>query len=169
MFVVSGTNDNRTVKEGILRIGSPADSLNSIVVNSARRDGTPASYSRKGNVLSFFNKPDVAYYGGDYDERIKAYSSNGDEDNKYPYANRPIMSYGDRLWGISVTSKERLKSRTQGGLNFRAVITLREINGVNRIQDFITACTLRGWIVNELDIENRVELYNANQEEIVFE
>lgn len=84
-------------------------------------------------------------------------------------ANRPIMSYGDRLWGISVTSKERLKSRMQGGLNFGSVITLREINGVNRIQDFITACTLRGWIVNELDIENRVELYNANQEEIVFE
>lgn len=57
VFVVSGTNDNRTVKNGNIRVGSPADSLNSIVVNSIRRDGNPTSYSRKGMVLSFFNKP----------------------------------------------------------------------------------------------------------------
>lgn len=80
VFVVSGTNDNRDVKKGILRIGSPADSLNSVVVNSVRRDGTPASYSRKGNVLSFFNKPDVSYYGGDYNERLTAYSCFGEEE-----------------------------------------------------------------------------------------
>ncbi len=77
IFVVSGTNDNRINGSEIkdfLRIGSPADSLNSLVVNSAKRDGSPVSYSRKGNVLSFFNKPDVSYYGGDYNERIKAFS-----------------------------------------------------------------------------------------------
>ena len=74
IFVISGTNDNRSEKNGTLRVGSPADSLNSIIVNSVRRNGTPATYSRKGNVLSFFNKPDVSYYGGDYDERIMVYS-----------------------------------------------------------------------------------------------
>ena len=57
----------------------------------------------------------------------------------------------------------------QGELNFGAVITLREINGINRIRDFITACNLRGWIVNELDVQNQVELHNANQEEIMFD
>lgn len=55
------------------------------------------------------------------------------------------------------------------GLNFGIVITLREINGVNRIQDFIAACALRGWIINEISIENRLELYNQNQEELVFD
>ena len=64
IFVVSGTNDNRNDHSDIIRVGSPADSLNSLVVNAVRRDGTPVSYSRKGNILSFFNKPDVAYYGG---------------------------------------------------------------------------------------------------------
>lgn len=73
VFVVSGTNDNRDVRADRLKVGSPADSLNSIVVNSVRRNGTPTSYSRTGTILSFFNKPDVSYYGGDYDERIKAY------------------------------------------------------------------------------------------------
>ena len=70
---------------------------------------------------------------------------------------------------MAITSKERLGSRVGRNLNFGAAITLREVNGVNRINDFIRACTLRGWIVNEIDIHNRVEVYNNNQEEIIFE
>ncbi len=344
IFVVSGTNDNREERSGTLKVGSPADSLNSIVVNSVRRNGQPASYSRKGNILSFFNKPDVAYYGGDYDDRIIAYSPETgeeevygtsfaapwisrklcylidimgipreiakaliidsaagweykqslyklkelmgygivpidirkvlssenqeikfivygtsqsyrttnyaipvprDKDNKYPYIaratlcyfpecsrfqgvdytnrelslkfgrvnkddriddindnvqdeygayiderksrkefrkwentkfiskilknNRPIKTYGERLWGMTITSKERLSTKMKKGLNFGVVVTLREINGQNRIQDFVRACTLRGWIVNELDVQNQIKIYNANQEEIRFD
>lgn len=345
IFVVSGTNDNRYEKEGVLRVGSPADSLNAVVVNSVKRNGMPASYTRKGNVLSFFNKPDVSYYGGDYEEneRIMACSSTDlepvygtsfaapwisrklaflidimgfsrevakaliidaaagweykqttykfqkqlgygivpirindvlesenreirfilsgtsnsyltsnysipvprDEENKYPFISRATMcyfptcsrsqgvdytsrelsikfgrinskgviddindniqddeghavderqsrksfrkwentkfiskvlknnkslkSYDERLWGISITSKERLGVTTNESMNFGVVITLREINNINRIHDFKTACTLRGWIVNEIEIENKVTLYNKNQEEIIFD
>ena len=46
------------------KIGSPADSLNSLIVNSVDFNNNPADYSRKGIVLSFFIKPDIAYYGG---------------------------------------------------------------------------------------------------------
>lgn len=345
IFVVSGTNDNRSEKEGMLRVGSPADSLNAVVVNSVKRNGQPTSYTRKGTILSFFNKPDVSYYGGDYEEgeRIRACSSKDieevygtsfaapwiarklaflidvigvpreiakaliidsaagwefktstyriqnqigygivpikisdilesdnreirfvlygtansyitsnyaipvprDSDNKYPFIaratmcyfpqcsriqgvdytsrelslkfgrvkdngeiddineniqdeaghavderqsrrdfrkwentkfiskilkkNRALNSYDERLWGISIVSKERLAASMASALNFGVVITLREINGVNRIQDFITACTLRGWIVNEINLENRLTLYNKNQEEIIFD
>lgn len=344
IFVVSGTNDSRLEKTSPLRVGSPADSLNSIVVNSVKRNGRPASYSRKGSVLSFFNKPDVSYYGGDYDEPIKAYSPsygicdvNGtsfsapwisrklcylidiiglpkevakaliidsaagwefkqstfkqqdivgygivpinishilatesgeirfvvygtsetfrtanyaipvpkDDNEKYPYIaratlcyfpecsrsqgvdytcrelsvkfgrvnskgkiddindnvqddesthvderqsrkeyrkwentkfiskvvkdNRPLKSYDDRLWGLSITSKERLSSQMHKHLNFGAVITLKELSGVNRIQDFIRACQIRGYIVNEIDIQNRIDIYTTTQEEITFE
>lgn len=344
IFVISGTNDNRTEHPDILKVGSPADSLNSIVVNSVRRDGRTASYTRKGNVLCFFNKPDVSYYGGDYDDRIKAYAPSGeeevygtsfaapwisrklcylidvmglqrevakallidsaagweykqstyrnkdmvgygvvpidiqkvlstendeikfvvygtsesfktanysipvprDDDNKYPYIARaalcyfpecsrsqgvdytnrelslqfgrindkgkiddindnvqddsgahvdertsrrefrkwentkfistilkdtlkPRKSYGERLWGVTITSKERLSTRVGKRLNFGAVITLKELNGVNRIDEFIKACTLRGFIVNRLDIQNRIDIYNATQEDIIFD
>ncbi|MBQ9885868.1 MAG: S8 family peptidase [Lachnospiraceae bacterium] len=343
IFVVSGTNDNRTEKKGIIRVGSPADSINSLVVNSVRRDGRPASYSREGNILSFYNKPDVSYYGGDYDDKIVAYSPYGsegvsgtsfaapwisrkmcylidimgmskevakaliidaaagwdykltgassrsilgygivpidirkivetesdeirfvlygtseayrttnyaipvpkDKDNKYPYIaraalcyfpkcsrsqgvdytnlelslqfgrikadgkiddinqnvqedsdsrtderqsrkefrkwdntkfiscllrkNRAIKSYDERLWGISVTKKDRLNSQLQETLNFGVVITLKEINGVNRIDDFIKACTLRGWIVNRINVQNKLDVYASSQEEIHFE
>ncbi len=345
IFVVSGTNDNRNEKNGVLRVGSPADSLNSLVVNSVRRDGKPASYSRKGNILSFYNKPDIAYYGGDYDERITVYKSYGmdedygtslaapwisrkmcylidvmgmpkevakaliidaaatwdykimttkskavlgygvvpidirkivetesdeirfvvygtsdsyrtvnyaipvpkDDENKYPYIaratlcyfpecsraqgvdytdrelslkfgrivddrgkisdindnvqddvdrrmderqsrkefrkwdntkfisrmvknrNKPIKSYEDRLWGLSVTSKERLSVQMRSPLNFGIVVTLKEVNGINRIEDFIKACTLRGWIVNRIDVQNQLDIYASSQEEIIFE
>lgn len=68
LFIVAGTNDE---KESKSRMGSPADSLNAIVVNSVRfSDKKPASYRRVGPVLSFFRKPDVSYYGGDYDRKI---------------------------------------------------------------------------------------------------
>ena len=345
IFVVAGTNDNRNEREGMLRVGSPADSLNAVVVNSVKRNGLPASYTRKGTILSFFNKPDVSYYGGDYEqgERIRACSSKDieevygtsfaapwiarklsflidimgfsreaakallidsaagwkfktstyriqnqigygivpikisdilesdnreirfvlygtassyitsnysipvprDSDDKYPFIaratlcyfpqcsrvqgidytsrelslkfgrvnrkgeiddineniqdeaghavderqsrkdfrkwentkfiskilkkNRALNSYDERLWGISIVSKERLTTAMTSNLNFGVVVTLREINGVNRIQDFITACTLRGWIVNEINLENRLTLYNKNQEEITFD
>lgn len=345
IFVVSGTNDNRITKEGILRVASPADSLNSIVVNSVRRDGKPAGYSRKGNILSFYNKPDISYYGGDSDDRITAYASYGtekvfgtsfaapwisrkmcylidvmgmskevakaliidsaatwdyktmslesrslmgygivpidirdivetesdeirfvvygtsdsyrtanyaipvpkDDENNYPYVaratlcyfpecsriqgvdytdreltlkfgrivddkgkikdindnvqdnedsrtderqsrkefrkwdntkfisrmvtgnNKPVKTYDDRLWGLSVTSKERLSTQMKKPLNFGVVITLKEVNGINRIDDFIKACTLRGWIVNRIDVQNKLDIYASSQEEIHFE
>ncbi|QJG66377.1 S8 family peptidase [Mycoplasma phocoeninasale] len=77
IFVISGTNKPKDIN-GNLKIGSPADSINSIVVNSVRiKDKNPASYSRRGPVLSYFLKPDVSYYGGDYNfgEEITVYSS----------------------------------------------------------------------------------------------
>lgn len=345
IFVVAGTNDNRKIQEGILKVGAPADSLNSLVVNSVRRDGQPAGYSRKGNIISFYNKPDVSYYGGDYNDRITAYTSYGtdevygtsfaapwisrkmcylidvmgmpkevakaliidsaaawdyktmsknsksimgygvvpvdirkivetesdeirfvvygtsdsyrtanyaipvpkDDDNKYPYiaratlcyfpkcsrtqgvdytdrelslkfgriiddkgkindindnvqddadsrmderqsrkefrkwdntkfisrivknSNKPVKSYDDRLWGISVTSKERLSTQMRSPLNFGVVVTLKEINGINRIEDFIKSCILRGWIVNRIDVQNQLDIYASGQEEIHFE
>ena len=54
-------------------------------------------------------------------------------------------------------------------LNFGVVITLKEINNINRIDDFIKACTLRGFIVSELNIESYIEEYNTNQEEVIFD
>lgn len=69
IFVVAGTNDSKHT--GAKRLGAPADSINSLVVNSVRIDGGPCSYTRRGPVLSFFGKPDVSYYGGDDDQQLQ--------------------------------------------------------------------------------------------------
>lgn len=339
IFVIAGTNKN---SDEVIKIGSPADSINSIVVNSVNFNGDKATYSRKGKVLSFFNKPDICYYGGDIDEGIKTCTGMGEhitmgtsyaapwitrkmayliykvgltretakallidsatkwqnidelkseyigfgivpiriEDivnspkdeikfyiegiselydtythnipvplykDKYPFIAKATLCYFPKcsrnqgvdytnteldiyfgrigndgkikdikennqsegqigfttegkarklhrkwdnvkhitqilkdnlmakqrynsgLWGLSIKTKERLWKRDGEGIKFGVVITLKEINGINRIDDFINQCTLRGWLVNKIDIENRIDIYNIAEEEIEFE
>ena len=48
-------------------------------------------------------------------------------------------------------------------------ITLKEINGVNRIDEFIQACTLRGWIVNQINIQTKLDIYVSAQKDIHIE
>lgn len=344
IFVVAGTNKRDVDIKTERTIGSPADSINAIVVNSVNSMGNPASYSRKGLVLSFFNKPDVSSYGGDKDGYIRVCTPTGEglcsgtsfaapwvtrkvaylievlglsrevakalivdaaagwngigddsklapllghgvvpkkiEDivkanddeikfvvngvsekwdtytynlpvpthkEKHPFVakatlcyfprcsinqgvdytnteldiyfgrvkdkgiksinknkqsiddgekhymyegsarkfyrkwdntkhisellkdrTRPRDVYGDGRWGLSIKTKERLSKRS-GGINFGLVITLKEINGVNRINDFIRQCELRGWLVSRVDVDNRVEIYNKAQESVAFD
>lgn len=343
IFVISGTNDIRANGGKPIRIGSPADSLNSLVVNSVKRNNMPVSYARKGKVLSFFNKPDVSYYGGDVNERINVYSHKGvlkemgtsfaapwisrklcylidvmglpkevakaliidaaagwqykqgayknkdligfgvvpiklkdiitsdnseikfvlyetsksyktanysipvpkNSEGRYPYVaratlcyfptcrreqgvdytdrelslkfgkvgkdgkiedinkniqddidgfaterksrqefrkwentkfisslfknNRTLKSIEDKFWGFCVTSKERVAVPKKENLNFGAVVTLREINNVNRIEEFKHSCLLRGYIVTELKLDNQIDIYESSQEEIIFD
>lgn len=341
VFVIAGTNGDPDQKR--LPIGAPADSLNSLVVNSVTLEGTPASYHRVGPVLSFFHKPDISYYGGDLGQpmhvctptgegfvkgtsfsapwitRKMAYlictlgfsrevakaliidaaaswdrkddvscsigygivprriedivktpddeirfvmtgttdsyetytyripvpiykdkqpfyaratlcyfpkcmrdqgvdytstemdihfgrvqekngkasivcinsNSQGDEGGAHlhePEARKlyrkwdnvkliseelkdravPRKVYGAGMWGLSIKTKERLKEKNGRGLSFGVVVTLKEMNGENRIDDFIKLCMVRGWIVNRIDVENQIDIYNKAEEEIEF-
>ena len=82
---------------------------------------------------------------------------------------RPKQKYDNVLWGLSIKSKERLEKRDGEGIKFGVVITLKEINGVNRVSEFINQCSLRGWLVNKVDIKNRIDIYNTAQEEVKFD
>ena len=341
VFVIAGTNGDPDKQR--MSIGAPADSLNSLVVNSVTLEGKPASYHRVGPVLSFFHKPDVSYYGGDIGEPIHVCAPTGecfvkgtsfaapwisrkmaylictlgfsrevakaliidaaagwdrkddvscsigygivpkkindivqtedDEirfvilgttdayetytyqipvpiyDGKQPFYARatlcyfpkcvrdqgvdytttemdihfgrvkekkgnagiasinsnsqgddggchlresdarrlyrkwdnvkliseelksravPRKVYGAGMWGLSIKTKERLKEKNGRGLSFGVVVTLKEMYGENRINDFIKLCMLRGWIVNRIDVENQVDIYNKAEEEIEF-
>jgi len=345
VFVVAGTNkrNDDPIVEKI--IGSPADSINSIIVNSVNRAGSPASYSRKGLVLSFFNKPDVSSFGGDKDDYIHVCTPTGEglrsgtsyaapwvtrkvaylievlglsrevakavivdaaagwngigndlrlapivghgvvpkriEDvvksnnneikfvingvsekwdtytynlpvpihkERHPFVAKATMCYfpscsinqgvdytnteldiyfgrivkdkiqsinkntqsvddgekhymyegnarkfyrkwdntkhisemytdkvgtrkvyGNGMWGISVKTKERLNKRYGEGIKFGLVVTLKEINDINRIDDFIHQCELRGWLVSRIDIDSRIEIYNKTHESVTFD
>ena len=48
-------------------------------------------------------------------------------------------------------------------------MTLKEMNGINRIDEFIRNCTLNGWLVNEIDVDNKVDLHQKVNEEIEFD
>ncbi|MBD5458205.1 MAG: serine protease, partial [Lachnospiraceae bacterium] len=81
---------------------------------------------------------------------------------------KPRKAYDSGLWGLKINTKERLQRRKEP-LPFGVVVTLKEMNGVNRIEDFIKMCMARGWLVNRLDIENQLDIYLKAEEEIDFE
>ena len=83
--------------------------------------------------------------------------------------NRGLTLYNEGFWGVSVTSKERKNIATMEDLNFGVVITLKNIQGKNRIDEFKHACLLRGYIVNDIKIKNQINIYNTAQEEVKFD
>jgi len=82
---------------------------------------------------------------------------------------RPRKKYGGGLWGLSIKTKERLTTNRDRSTPFGVVITLKEMNGVNRIDDFIKLCMVRGWMVNRVDVDNRVDIYSKAEENITFD
>ena len=80
----------------------------------------------------------------------------------------PRKVYGAGMWGLSIKTKERLKEKNGKGLSFGIVITLKEMNGENRIDDFIKLCQVRSWIVNKIEVDNQLNIYNKAEEEIEF-
>ncbi len=60
--------------------------------------------------------------------------------------------------GLSIKTKERLDPKAGRGLRFGVVVTLREMYGENRIDDFIKMCMMRGWVVNRLDVHTQVDV-----------
>jgi hypothetical protein len=71
IFIIAGTNQPKQGYEPF--IGSPADSINSLVVNATTWGGRIPSYARSGPALSFFTKPDVCANGGDEITKLKVY------------------------------------------------------------------------------------------------
>lgn len=344
IFVVAGTNKSR---EDVNKIGSPADSINSMVVNAVTKSGLSTKYSRKGLALSFFAKPDVSYYGGSEEQYIQVCEPLGatfvagtsfaapwiarklaylidvlglnreiakaliidaargwndaptpeevalyghgivpikitdiiqtPEDeirflvtdvsekwntynyhfpiplkaDTYPYYARATMcyfplcdraqgvdytntelnlhfgriqddgklneinddkqnlddigesrsyilegdarerfrkwdnvkyvaekvkdrrvpkkSYRNKNWGMEIKTNNRFDPEDGVGLRFGVVVTIKEMYGINRIDEFIKNCNLNGWLVNAIDIQNRIEIHEKINEEIRFD
>ncbi|MDU1177942.1 MAG: serine protease, partial [Peptoniphilus harei] len=78
-------------------------------------------------------------------------------------------SYRNKNWGMEVKTNNRLAPQDGIGVRFGVVVTLKEMNGVNRIDEFIRSCTLNGWLVNEIDVVNRVDIHQKVNEEIKWE
>lgn len=345
IFVVAGTNKP---SDDIVKIGSPADSINSMVVNAVTRKGLSTKYARKGLALSFFAKPDISYYGGseeqyiqvceplgaanvagtsfaapwiarklsylidilglnrevakamiidaargwnekptpeevalyghgvipikiddivqtkedeikfivsDVSEKWNTYNYNFpiplNKDDKYPYYARATMcyfpicdrtqgvdytntelnlhfgriknnkklneinndkqnqddtlnlersfifegdarkqfrkwdnvkyvcenslkkpspkkSYTNKNWGMEIKTNNRLNPKDGQGVRFGVVVTLKEMYGVNRIDEFVRNCNLNGWMVKAIDIKNRIDIHQKVNEDIEF-
>ena len=82
---------------------------------------------------------------------------------------RAKKAYENGLWGFSIKTKERLNANDGENLKFGIVVTLKEIKGVNRISDFINQCSMRGWLVNRVNVEEMIDIYSVAEEEISFD
>lgn len=81
----------------------------------------------------------------------------------------PKSSYKNKNWGMEIKTNNRLDPKDGEGIKFGVVVTIKEMNRVNRIDEFINSCSLKGWIVNKIDIDNRIDIYNAVNEDIDVE
>ena len=82
---------------------------------------------------------------------------------------KPKSVFGEGLWGISLKTKERLDEKFGKNIKFSVIVSLKEINGVNRINEFIQNCLFRGWLVQKIDVENRLDIYEKAEENIILE
>lgn len=81
----------------------------------------------------------------------------------------PKSSYKNKNWGMEIKTNNRLDPKDGEGIKFGVVVTIKEMNGVNRIDEFINSCSFKGWIVNKIDVDNRIDIYNAVNEDIDVE
>ena len=81
----------------------------------------------------------------------------------------PRKAYDSGLWGLSIKTKERMQTTPQKTLPFGVVVTLKEMSGVNRIEDFKRLCMARGWLVSELNVQNQLDIYLRAEENLDLE
>ena len=81
----------------------------------------------------------------------------------------PRKAYESGMWGISILTKDRVTTKEKRSLQFGLVITLKEMNGKNRIDEFMKNCMAHGWLVNRIDVETQLDIYSRAEEEIEFE
>ena len=89
---------------------------------------------------------------------------------KYSMQNGERKSYKNKLWGIKLIRTYRFNNRNnRDKIKYGLVVTLKEINGQNRIDEFIQRCFLNHWLAEKIEIDNKLEIYNKSEEDIRFE
>ena len=78
-------------------------------------------------------------------------------------------SFGYNKWGLSIITKDRVQIKENRGIPFSVVITLKEMEGDNRVKEFVDLCKVNDWYVDELDVEKYIDIRNKAQEEIEFD
>jgi hypothetical protein len=81
----------------------------------------------------------------------------------------PKKAYGEANWGFKIRRTGRQDEPQTDALRFAMVVTLKEMQGRNRIDDFIQRCSLRHWFVNEIDINAYMNLYQQAEIDIDFD
>lgn len=69
-------------------------------------------------------------------------------------------------WGLSVKATERFGKEHNRNTKFGLIVTLKEINGKNRWNEFVTRCQFAGITVKPIDVKSRIDVYNIAEEDV---
>ena len=149
---VDYTNTEFELKLGRLKFNPKANEYNIVGINNDVQD-IEGTYTKEEEARNEFRKWDNT-------KCIK---------EKFNSRVRDKKMYDNPLWGISIKTKNRINQEDGINLRFGIVITLKEIHGKNRFDEFIHQCSFHKWFVEEVDIQNRFDIYNVAEEEIKFD
>lgn len=149
---VDYTNTEFELKLGRLKFNSKANEYNIVGINNDVQD-IEGTYTKEEKARNEFRKWDNT-------KCIK---------EKFNSKVRDKKMYDNPLWGISIKTKNRINQEDGKNLRFGIVITLKEIHGKNRIDEFIHQCSFHQWFIEEVDIKNKFDIYNVAEEEIKLE
>jgi len=77
--------------------------------------------------------------------------------------------YGENDWAIQITDKNRENPLDGRNIRFGLVVTLKEINGLNRIDDFINVCSRKNWLVTKIDVDSRLDIFVKSNQEVTLD
>ena len=149
---VDYTNTELNLHFGRIKNDGSMNEINNDKQNQDEELNTEKSYLLEGEARDRFRKWDNVKYVTETPKRRTV----------------PKKSYNNKNWGMEVKTNNRLDPKDGEGIRFGVVVTLKEINGVNRIDEFIKNCNLNGWLVNRIDIKNRIDIHEKVNEEVEF-
>ena len=150
---VDYTNTELNLHFGLIKDNGKLNEINEDKQNQCDDIGEAGSYILEGEARERFRKWDNVKY---ISEKVR--------DRRIPK-----KAYKNKNWGMEIKTNNRLDPKDGIGLRFGVVVTVKEMYGVNRIDEFIKNCNFNGWLVNTIDIQNRIDIHQKVNEEIDFE
>ena len=81
----------------------------------------------------------------------------------------PKKAFTNSNWGFSLVAKKRLDATMREELPFGLVLSLKAMDGVNRLDTFLQHCRANRVNVDAIDIAQSVEFYQLADEDILFD
>ena len=82
---------------------------------------------------------------------------------------KPRKAYDNPLWGLMIRKSSRYQSGSHEPQRFGVVATIHNLKGENRFDTFVRQCSAQGWMVERVQIDNELKIYETSQVEVEFE
>lgn len=82
---------------------------------------------------------------------------------------KPKKVYANPMWGMMIRKSSRYQKGSHDPQRFGVVVNIHNLKGENRIDTFMRQCSAIGWMVERVEIDNELKIYEHSQVEVEFE